>query len=30
MDQVLKTNKKLNVDSILKVNRALGMIFSIM
>lgn len=30
MDQILKTNKKINVDSILKVNRGLGMLFSIM
>ena len=30
LDQILKTNKKLTVDSILKINRGLGMLFSMM
>ena len=30
LDQILKTNKKINVDAIIKINRALGMVFSMM
>lgn len=30
MDEILKINRKLNVDVILAINRALGMIFSLM
>lgn len=30
LDDILKTNKKLNLDVILGINRALGMVFSLM
>lgn len=30
LDTQLKSNRKLNVDTILKINRGMGMLFSIM
>jgi hypothetical protein len=29
LDEIIKTNKKLNVDTVLTINRALGMMLSL-